>query len=34
MTIRGQFVRLGVDIGGSFTDVAMEVGATLHSVKV
>jgi N-methylhydantoinase A len=27
-------VRLGVDIGGTFTDVAMEVGRKLHSIKV
>ncbi|MCO5966251.1 hydantoinase/oxoprolinase family protein [Sinorhizobium meliloti] len=27
-------IRVGVDIGGTFTDVAMEVGATLHSIKV
>ena len=30
----GQQIRLGVDIGGTFTDVAMEVGTTLHSIKV
>jgi len=27
-------IRVGVDIGGTFTDVAMEVGTTLHSIKV
>jgi N-methylhydantoinase A len=32
--IGGRQVRLGVDIGGTFTDVAMEVGRDLHSVKV
>lgn len=32
--IGGRQVRLGVDIGGTFTDVAMEVGRALHSVKV
>jgi N-methylhydantoinase A len=31
---RGLPVRLGVDIGGTFTDVAMEVGRQLHSIKV
>ena len=30
----GKQVRVGVDIGGTFTDVAMEVGSTLHSTKV
>ncbi|MDL2403116.1 hydantoinase/oxoprolinase family protein [Rhizobium mayense] len=30
----GKQVRVGVDIGGTFTDVAMEVGDTLHSTKV
>ena len=30
----GKQIRVGVDIGGTFTDVAMEVGATLHSIKV
>ncbi|MGJ4859537.1 hydantoinase/oxoprolinase family protein [Labrys sp. La1] len=30
----GEQIRVGVDIGGTFTDVAMEVGGTLHSVKV
>jgi N-methylhydantoinase A len=30
----GEQVRLGVDIGGTFTDVAMEIGAKLHSTKV
>lgn len=34
MTINGKLIRVGVDIGGTFTDVAMEVGATLHSTKV
>jgi N-methylhydantoinase A len=27
-------IRLGVDIGGTFTDVVLEVGDVLHSVKV
>ena len=27
-------IRAGVDIGGTFTDVALEVGDTLHTVKV
>ncbi|WP_454817202.1 hydantoinase/oxoprolinase family protein [Labrys neptuniae] len=30
----GEQIRVGVDIGGTFTDVAMEVGGALHSVKV
>ncbi|MDX0481396.1 hydantoinase/oxoprolinase family protein [Sinorhizobium medicae] len=30
----GNQIRVGVDIGGTFTDVAMEVGTTLHSIKV
>ena len=30
----GKQVRVGVDIGGTFTDVAMEVGGALHSIKV
>lgn len=30
----GKQVRVGVDIGGTFTDVAMEVGDALHSTKV
>ncbi|MGO4624940.1 hydantoinase/oxoprolinase family protein [Ensifer sp. 2YAB10] len=30
----GKQIRVGVDIGGTFTDVAMEVGTTLHSIKV
>jgi N-methylhydantoinase A len=34
MTHDGKQVRLGVDIGGTFTDVAMEVGRTLFSTKV
>ena len=34
MTIDGKLIRVGVDIGGTFTDVAMEVGETLHSTKV
>lgn len=34
MTINGKLIRVGVDIGGTFTDVAMEVGSTLHSTKV
>ncbi|GLU29828.1 hydantoinase/oxoprolinase family protein [Brucella sp. NBRC 12950] len=34
MTKDGMLVRVGVDIGGTFTDVAMEVGDSLHSTKV
>lgn len=34
MAHNGAKVRLGVDIGGTFTDVAMEVGTVLHSTKV
>ena len=34
MSHRGAPVRLGVDIGGTFTDVAMEVGRELYSIKV
>ncbi|GGB05989.1 N-methylhydantoinase A [Brucella endophytica] len=30
----GKQIRVGVDIGGTFTDVAMEVGIELHSIKV
>jgi N-methylhydantoinase A len=31
---QGQPVRLGVDIGGTFTDIAMEIGSRLFSTKV
>ena len=34
MTPDGRPARLGVDIGGTFTDVALEVGGVLHSTKV
>ena len=34
MTHDGRSVRLGVDIGGTFTDVAMEVGSDLFSTKI
>ena len=34
MTYNGEQVRLGVDIGGTFTDVAMEIGTTLYSTKI
>lgn len=34
MAKNGKQIRVGVDIGGTFTDVAMEVGTTLHSIKV
>lgn len=34
MTKDGKQIRVGVDIGGTFTDVAMEVGTTFHSIKV
>ena len=27
-------IRLGADIGGTFTDVVLEVGSELHSTKV
>jgi N-methylhydantoinase A len=31
---QGQGVRAGVDIGGTFTDVALEVGSVIHQAKV
>lgn len=34
MAYDGKLVRMGVDIGGTFTDVAMEVGSDLYSTKV
>ena len=34
MTVDGDQVRVGVDIGGTFTDIAMEAGDTLYSAKV
>ncbi|WP_332682023.1 hydantoinase/oxoprolinase family protein [Bosea sp. (in: a-proteobacteria)] len=34
MSHGGQQVRVGVDIGGTFTDIVVEVGASLHSTKV
>src|SRR5699024_1099938 len=34
MSHDGKSVRLGADIGGTFTDVAMEIGTELHSAKV
>ena len=34
MTKEGMPIKVGVDIGGTFTDVAMEVGDSLHSTKV
>jgi N-methylhydantoinase A len=34
MTKNGEQIRVGVDIGGTFTDVAMEVGTTQHSTKI
>ena len=34
MTHGGKAVRLGVDIGGTFTDVAMEIGRELFSTKI
>ncbi|WP_182422131.1 hydantoinase/oxoprolinase family protein [Aureimonas sp. ME7] len=34
MTMDGKQIRVGVDIGGTFTDVAMEIGSELHSIKV
>ncbi len=33
MTYRGEQIRLGVDIGGTFTDVAVEIGEELFSTK-
>jgi len=30
----GKQIKVGVDIGGTFTDVAMEIGVELHSIKV
>ncbi|MDX5377550.1 MAG: hydantoinase/oxoprolinase family protein, partial [Halomonas sp.] len=33
MTI-GQDIRLGADIGGTFTDIALDVRGTLYSTKV
>ena len=32
--MNNQAVRLGVDIGGTFTDVVLEVGAAQYSSKV
>ncbi len=34
MAFRGQEVRCGADIGGTFTDIVLEIGGTHHSVKV
>ena len=34
MTKDGKQIRVGADIGGTFTDVAMEVGDAMHSAKV
>jgi N-methylhydantoinase A len=34
MAIDNKKVRVGLDIGGTFTDVAMEVGTAMHSTKV
>ena len=34
MAHNGQKVRCGADIGGTFTDIVIEVGETLHSAKV
>lgn len=34
MTKDGKPIRVGVDIGGTFTDIALEVGDDLHSTKV
>ncbi|WP_136683947.1 hydantoinase/oxoprolinase family protein [Falsirhodobacter xinxiangensis] len=34
MTTDGKQVRVGVDIGGTFTDIAMEIGSDLHSTKL
>jgi N-methylhydantoinase A len=34
MALKDKKIRVGLDIGGTFTDVAMEVGTTLHSAKV
>ena len=34
MAFGGQQVRVGADIGGTFTDIALEIGGTLHSTKL
>ena len=34
MSFEGLKVRVGADIGGTFTDVVLECGERLHSVKV
>ncbi|WP_278864558.1 hydantoinase/oxoprolinase N-terminal domain-containing protein [Kerstersia gyiorum] len=34
MSNKKQSVRVGVDIGGTFTDVALEVDGSLHTTKV
>ncbi len=34
MQMKANSIRMGVDIGGTFTDVVLEVEGTLHSVKV
>jgi N-methylhydantoinase A len=34
MTVKPQSIRLAVDIGGTFTDVALDTGAALHTWKV
>jgi N-methylhydantoinase A len=34
MSYKGQSVRVGADIGGTFTDVVLEVGSELHTAKV
>ena len=33
-TSRAPIIRAGVDIGGTFTDIVLEVGSTIHSTKV
>lgn len=34
MSFQGQSVRVGADIGGTFTDVVLECGDVVHSIKV
>ena len=34
MSFQGRKVRVGADIGGTFTDVVLECGVRLHSIKV
>ncbi|TNF88771.1 MAG: hypothetical protein EP300_07090, partial [Gammaproteobacteria bacterium] len=34
MSLAGKGVRVGADIGGTFTDVVLEIGSDLHTTKV